>query len=82
LLPEWGQNARYSPSGHLVFYRAGDLVVVGFDRRRLLTQGPAVPLIREIYTCRDENLLAAMSAELREHQRFVYTEYLQLPAVL
>jgi serine/threonine-protein kinase len=49
---EWGSCARYASSGHLVFYRAGDLMAVRFDMRRLETQGTAVTILRGVGTDR------------------------------
>jgi len=52
ILLEWGNNARYSPSGHLVFYRAGDLMAVPFDMRRLETQGTPATILEGVRTDR------------------------------
>lgn len=43
---------------------------------------PAVPLIRNIYTTRDQDLAAALTPKLRDHQRFIYETYLELPVPL
>jgi eukaryotic-like serine/threonine-protein kinase len=38
-------DARYVPSGHLVFLRRGQLFAVPFDAERLETRGPVVPVL-------------------------------------
>jgi glutathione S-transferase len=43
---------------------------------------PAIPVIRDIYTSTDEELLGHLSAELAAHQRRIYDDYLELPARL
>ncbi len=43
-----GSNARYAPSGHLVFGRGGELLAAPFDARKLEITGPEVPMIRDI----------------------------------
>jgi glutathione S-transferase len=45
-------------------------------------QLPAAPLIRDIYTNSDPELDAAMTPRLRDHQRLVYEQYLELPVPL
>jgi glutathione S-transferase len=40
---------------------------------------PAIPMIRAAYTCGDEDILRAISGELRALQRRVYDEHLELP---
>lgn len=39
-------------------------------------------MIREAYTCRDDEILAAISDELGAHQRRIYDDYLELPVPL
>ena len=43
-----GINARYAPSGHLVFPRSGILFAAPFDPGRLAVTGPEVPVIQDI----------------------------------
>jgi len=43
-------NARYAPSGHLIFGRSGRLFAVPFDVRRLVVTGPEVPVIQDLST--------------------------------
>ena len=43
---------------------------------------PAVEMIRRAYTCEDERVLEAISDRLRDHQRRIYDEYLELPVPL
>jgi serine/threonine-protein kinase len=50
---EGGSLARYAPSGHLVYVRAGALFAAPFDLERLETAGPAVPVVDEIHTLPD-----------------------------
>ena len=45
LLIEGGSDARYIPTGHLVFAREGRLLAVPFDLVRLEVNGPAVPVL-------------------------------------
>ena len=45
-----GYNARYVPTGHLVFVRAAALWAVPFDPERLPTTGPERPVIQGIQT--------------------------------
>jgi hypothetical protein len=39
-------------------------------------------MIREAYTCRDDEILGAISDELGAHQRRIYDDYLELPVPL
>ena len=43
---------------------------------------PAAPMIRGAYTCRDADILGAMSNELRALQRRIYDDHLELPVPL
>jgi len=45
LLINEGADARYLPTGHLVYMREGTLVAVPFDRERLEVSGAAVPVV-------------------------------------
>lgn len=47
LIPE-GSNARYVPTGHLVYALAGSLYAVPFDARRLEVSEPAVPVVEGV----------------------------------
>lgn len=49
-LLEGGSYARYVPSGHIVFARAGSLIAVPFDLRRLAMSGPPVPVVDGLVT--------------------------------
>lgn len=42
----------------------------------------AIQMIRDAYTCQDEEILAAISDELRTHQRRIYDDHLELPVPL
>ena len=46
VLIEGGTNARYSPTGHLVYARGGDILAVAFDADRLSISGQPIPLER------------------------------------
>jgi len=41
-------DARYTPTGHLVFLRRGSLFAVAFDARRVVKEGPETPLFDEV----------------------------------
>jgi len=45
---EQGYQARYVPTGHIVYMLAGNLMAVPFDARRLETTGPPVPIVEGI----------------------------------
>ncbi len=44
-LLEGGTDARYVPTGHLVYLRSGSLFAVPFDLERLAVTGPPVPVL-------------------------------------
>ncbi len=48
LLIEGGSDARYVPTGHVVFARKGRLMAVPFDLERLEVTGPEVPVVDAI----------------------------------
>lgn len=48
LLLEGGANARYVPTGHLIYARAGSLFAVPFDADRLEVKGSPVPVVERI----------------------------------
>lgn len=50
ILIEKGTNARYAPTGHLVFSRGGSLYAAPFDLKRLEVDGPAVPVLQGLRT--------------------------------
>jgi len=52
-----GANARYVPTGHLVYVRAGTLYAVSFDRERLTVTGDPIPIVDGILTS-ESNLVA------------------------
>jgi serine/threonine-protein kinase len=45
VLVQGGTSARYVPTGHLVYARAGRLMAAPFDLARLEVTGPAIPLL-------------------------------------
>src|SRR6516164_5937294 len=50
VLFEGGTYARYVPSGHLVYARAGELLAVPFDLNRLEVTGPPVSVVEGVST--------------------------------
>jgi len=50
ILVEGASQARYSPSGHLVFARGGSLFAVAFDPRSLEVRGNPVEVVRGVAT--------------------------------
>ena len=50
LLIHNGFNARYVPTGHIVFMRSGSLWAVPFDVKKLKITGPEVPVVNGIET--------------------------------
>ena len=56
LLIEDGFNARYAPSGHIVFVRDGSLWAVPFDVDKLEIIGEEVPVVTGIETWADRGL--------------------------
>jgi serine/threonine-protein kinase len=68
-----GTQARYVPSGHLVYARSGTLFAVPFDLKRLAVTGPEAAVIEEIlyfsgggyaeYAFSDSGLLVYMDRE-------------------
>ena len=44
-----GGAARYLPTGHLLYPRAGGLTAVGFDLDRLETVGQPFPILEDVY---------------------------------
>ena len=49
-LLEGGSYARYVPSGHIVYARAGSLMAVPFDLKRLEVSGEPVPIVEGVVT--------------------------------
>jgi serine/threonine-protein kinase len=50
VLVEGASQARYSPSGHLVFARGGSLFAIAFDPRSLEVSGVARPVVQSVST--------------------------------
>jgi serine/threonine-protein kinase len=59
---EQGYHARYVPTGHVAFMRAGTLMAVPFDVGQLKTTGPAVPLVDGISARHSTEASFAVSA--------------------
>jgi serine/threonine-protein kinase len=53
VLLEGGTYARYVPSGHLVYARAGELWAVPFDLKRLEVTGPPVSIVQGVSITRN-----------------------------
>ena len=47
-LIEGGSDARYVPTGHLVYALSGSLYAVPFDAQRLVAKGPPVPIVEGV----------------------------------
>jgi len=82
MLDERLQNNRYLLGGEL---SAADIYWATFAN--LLTPLPeellpAAPMIRSAYSNQDADLDAAMTERLRDHQRLVYEQHLELPVPL
>lgn len=50
ILIQNGYNARYVPTGHIVFMRSGSLWAVPFDVTTMTTTGPEVPVVNGVQT--------------------------------
>ncbi len=50
ILLEGGSSARYSPSGHIIYARAGALLAVPFDETALEVTGAPVPVLEGVST--------------------------------
>ncbi|MFC1604445.1 protein kinase [Planctomycetota bacterium] len=48
ILIEDGQHARYIPTGHLVYARAGAIEAIPFSLRTLQVSGPSVPILERV----------------------------------
>jgi Tol biopolymer transport system component len=48
LLVDGGTDARYLPTGHLIYFLAGNLLVVPFDPEKLEVMGRAIPVIEGV----------------------------------
>jgi eukaryotic-like serine/threonine-protein kinase len=67
-LIEGGSDARYVPTGHLVYLRAGTLMAVPFDLNRLQVTGTAVPLVQGVL----RNSTGAAQATLADTGSLLY----------
>jgi serine/threonine-protein kinase len=47
-LIEQGSCAYYVPTGHLVYYLAGDLIAIPFDLKAMKVTGPSVPVVEGV----------------------------------
>jgi len=55
---EGGSSARYSPTGHLVYARGGNLLAVPFDLKKLAVTGQPFPLLDGIFSSRNTGMAA------------------------
>lgn len=69
ILIQDGYNARYVPSGHIVFMRSATLWAVPFDLDRLVTTGPEVPVIAGVHT---ESLRGASAYTFSDNGLLIY----------
>ena len=50
VLIQGGMNARYVSTGHLIYARAGSLLAVPFDLKRLEVTGPPITVVDDVFT--------------------------------
>jgi len=50
VLIQGGMNARYVSTGHLIYARAGSLLAVPFDLKRLEVTGPPIKVVDDVFT--------------------------------
>jgi serine/threonine-protein kinase len=58
VLVEGGSSARYSPSGHLIYARAGKLLAVTFDAERLEVTGQPFPVADGVFMSSNTGMAA------------------------
>jgi serine/threonine-protein kinase len=68
ILLRGGSDARYGPSGHLVYGTAGSLRAIGFDATRLSVVGPSVLVVPQVRT----TSFGAVAAGLARDGTLVY----------
>ena len=61
ILINGGSDARYVPTGHIVFVRAATILAVPFDRARLEVTGPPVPILEGVMPSVDKTGAAPFS---------------------
>ncbi|MEE8160632.1 MAG: hypothetical protein V3T61_03240, partial [Acidobacteriota bacterium] len=78
VLVDGGTNARYSPTGHIVFARAGSLLAVPFDLEGLKVTGEPVSIVEGVmmepggaahFTLSDEGTLVYVAGEVLTSNR-------------
>jgi eukaryotic-like serine/threonine-protein kinase len=85
VLIEGGMNARYVPTGHIVYARAGSLLAVPFDLGTLTMTGSPVPVVEDVYTApwfgfanyavsADGSLLYARGGAQRDDRSLVWVD--------
>ena len=50
VLIQGGMSARYVSTGHLIYARAGSLLAVPFDLKRLEVTGPPITVVEDVFT--------------------------------
>jgi Tol biopolymer transport system component len=58
ILIEGGMCPRYSPTGHLVYARAGSLLAVTFDIKKLVVKGQPFPVVDGVFTSTSTGMAA------------------------
>jgi serine/threonine-protein kinase len=61
ILLRGGTSARYIPTGHLTYYRAGTLMAVPFDAKALEVTGPPAPVIEGVMAANTGNAQYSVS---------------------
>jgi eukaryotic-like serine/threonine-protein kinase len=72
VLIEHGSDARYLPSGHLLYAVAGTMFAVPFDIQRLVITGDAVPVLRGVSRSRPGQTTSATQLAVSETGTLVY----------
>ncbi len=57
------RQARYLPSGHLVYGSAGDIIAVPFDLATLKITGPPVPVVQNVYEGTNSSAVAFAASD-------------------
>ena len=66
-----GSSARYVPTGHVFFYRAGDLLVDRFDLSHLEASGAPIPILHDV-SARQSGGVSVARYALSDSGRLVY----------
>jgi len=85
VLIQGGMNAQYVSTGHLIYARAGSLLAVPFDLKRLEVTGPPITVVEDVFTdpimglasfaiSRDGSLLYAPGGARRHLESLVWVD--------